>query len=190
MPRRRRIFTKTNMNAFAKKSGTSLITAGVIILIIMIIVIAVVVSKLDMGEYTLLILSPALPLIITPFVFFYMGIGKLKDEKIAKEEQEIYRAKLYSSGISDIDIMSGREFENYLKVMFETLGYICTVTPYSGDYGADLILEKDGMKIAVQAKRYANKISVKSVQEICTALRYYNANEGWVCRCSIILSRS
>lgn len=182
MPRKRSFFTKTNMKALEKKSGKSLITASIVSFILILIVAIVLVSKLRkiMGGYLGLLLFPAVTVFLIPIVLFCMGIGKISDEHATKQAQEQYRKKISMSGIAEIDTMSGKEFEDYLGYMFETLGYKSRVTKYRGDYGADLILEKNEKRIAVQAKRYAKKISVKSVQEISTALKYYNANEGWV----------
>ncbi|HEY9569713.1 MAG TPA: restriction endonuclease, partial [Metalysinibacillus sp.] len=50
----------------------------------------------------------------------------------------------------------------------------------SGDYGADLILHKDGQKIVVQAKRYKNNVGIRAVQEIIPAVAYYKADVAWV----------
>ena len=56
--------------------------------------------------------------------------------------------------MKNIDKLNGRAFERYLTVQFRHLGYHVTLTSYSHDYGADLVLRKWGKKIVVQAKRY------------------------------------
>jgi HJR/Mrr/RecB family endonuclease len=63
-----------------------------------------------------------------------------------------------SADINDIDMMTGEEFEYFLKDLFIRLGYDAEVTQLSGDQGADLIVEKDN-RIVIQAKRYSNKVS-------------------------------
>jgi restriction system protein len=88
--------------------------------------------------------------------------------------------KLRKSGIHEIDSMDGIQFEYYLKELFQSFGYNAQVTKSSGDFGADLILRKNGKKIVVQAKRYSNNVGIKAVQEISAAMKYYNAHEGWV----------
>lgn len=82
--------------------------------------------------------------------------------------------------MKDIDQMSGTDFEHYLCLLFENLSYEVELTPASGDYGADLLLKKDGNYIAVQAKRYSKTVGVSSVQQVFSAKTYYNANEAWV----------
>ncbi|MBH5317779.1 restriction endonuclease [Paenibacillus sp. GSMTC-2017] len=88
--------------------------------------------------------------------------------------------RLRRSGITDIDKMDGRRFELYLGHLFEAQGYKAEVTQSSGDYGADLVISKNGKKIVVQAKRYSKNVGLKAVQEIHTALAHYKAAEAWV----------
>ncbi len=80
-----------------------------------------------------------------------------------------------------IDKMDGRQFEIYLQVLFRHLGYHPEITKQSGDFGADLIMERDE-KIVVQAKRYGykNRVSLSAVQEVYGAKAYYRANQAWV----------
>lgn len=88
--------------------------------------------------------------------------------------------RLAGSGISDIDTMGGKTFEKYLEVLFERLGYNVTRTRYIGDYGADLVVEKDGIKTVVQAKRYKTKVGVKAIQEAVAAKGHYGCDAAMV----------
>lgn len=54
--------------------------------------------------------------------------------------------RLKRSGIADIDRIHGVQFEQYLGYLFRAQGYKAQVTKASGDYGADLILQRDGKK--------------------------------------------
>ncbi|QQE81204.1 restriction endonuclease [Alicyclobacillus sp. SO9] len=94
--------------------------------------------------------------------------------------QSMQEARLKRSGILEVDKMTGRTFENYLGHLFRSQGYRVKVTRESGDYGADLVLEKNGSKIVVQAKRYQKNVSIKAVQEVQASLAYYGAQQGWV----------
>ncbi len=67
--------------------------------------------------------------------------------------------RLAASGITEIDTMDGREFEQYLEVLFRRLGYQVELTRYIGDWGADLKVRKNGVETVVQAKRYNKKPS-------------------------------
>jgi len=88
--------------------------------------------------------------------------------------------KLKKSGIADIDKMDGRQFEHYLGHLFKSHGYSVNVTKAAGDYGADLVISKEGKKIVVQAKRYNKNVGLKAVQEAHTAINHYGATEAWV----------
>jgi hypothetical protein len=74
--------------------------------------------------------------------------------------------KFNSSIGSNIDSMTGLEFELYLKKLIQRLNYKVKLTPANNDQGADLILEKNGNIIAVQ--------------EVVAAKEYYNCNKAIV----------
>ncbi len=76
--------------------------------------------------------------------------------------------------------MSGKTFEKYLEVLFEKLGYRVERTRYIGDYGADLVTAKDGVKTVIQAKRYKGKAGVKAIQEAVAAKGYYDCQKAMV----------
>src|SRR5512135_3896438 len=87
-----------------------------------------------------------------------------------------YRRKtLLASGIDVMDNMSGVEFEELLLVHYKNLGYRGSMTTKTGDYGADLVLEKDSQRIVVQAKRWKNVVGIEAVQQIIGAIKYYGA---------------
>ena len=85
-----------------------------------------------------------------------------------------------ASDMMRIDCMTGIEFENYLGEKFQSFGYDVSVTPASNDYGADLIIQKDGRRIAVQAKRWESKINNTAVQEVTAAIKYYQCDGGMI----------
>lgn len=83
--------------------------------------------------------------------------------------------------LAEIDEMNGYKFEEYVKYIFENLGYSVEQTPLSGDQGADLILtSKKGIRTAVQVKRYSNKVSNRAVQEVVAAKGFHKCSEGVV----------
>lgn len=96
--------------------------------------------------------------------------------------QKRKREKMLSlSGIEDIDKMDGRQFEFFLEILFNKLGYHAEVTPCGRDYGADIIL-KGKNKVVVQAKRYGagNNVGLKAVMEAHFSKSYYGAKDAWV----------
>ena len=90
------------------------------------------------------------------------------------------RKKYLASDIQEIDQMSGSEFELVCANHFRKLGYRVEETPASCDMGADLILRKGHEVIAVQCKRYKNKLSNSCVQEVVASMPIYNATSCMV----------
>jgi len=94
------------------------------------------------------------------------------------------RKRLSAAGIIETDSMTGVEFEKWLKLRFEELGYKVELTPTTGDMGADLILHSPrGLKIAVQAKKtkaIKNGIGSKPIGEVLRGIRAYECDKGMV----------
>ncbi len=88
--------------------------------------------------------------------------------------------RIRRSGINDIDLMTGVEFERRLAVLFGDLGYRVQQTKATGDFGADLILHGPEGTTVVQAKRYGSSVGLKAVQEAVAARPVYRANHAMV----------
>src|SRR5919201_4100538 len=89
----------------------------------------------------------------------------------------LYRVRrLARSGIAEIDVMDGRTFEVFLSTLFRRLGHSVEITKHRGDYGADLVVRKDGHKTVVQAKRWRKRIGLKAVQEAVAAKAMYGCD--------------
>jgi restriction system protein len=88
--------------------------------------------------------------------------------------------RLAASGIDEIDRMDGRTFERYLQIVFAKSGYKVELTKYVGDYGADLVIRKDGEKIVVQAKRYKKNVGISAVQEVVASISKYGCSRAMV----------
>lgn len=104
----------------------------------------------------------------------YNDFKKKQDNEIKQELNN----QTYS--YNKIDSLNGFEFENFLSQLFKQMGYQVKSTKLSGDQGADLIISKYNEKIAVQAKRYNNKVSNRAVQEVVASIPHYGANKGMV----------
>jgi restriction system protein len=111
------------------------------------------------------------------FIFFGGAIGMML---ILFALGLMKQRKLNASGIHQVDEMNGKEFEQFLKLRYEARGYKVRVTPYQNDFGADLVMERDGRRIVVQAKRWKQNVGVKAVQEVVAAKSHYNAEGAWV----------
>lgn len=97
-----------------------------------------------------------------------------------QREQQAWQQAYGHAKASELDLHSGTEFEEFLAGLFRAQGYSAELTPVTGDYGADLILSKDGQRIAVQAKRYMGSVGVSAVQEALSGQAYYQCDTAWV----------
>ena len=88
--------------------------------------------------------------------------------------------RLTRSGIVEIDRMDGSTFETFLVSLFRRLGYAVEHTGRRGDYGADLVVAKEGRRIVVQAKRWTKNVGVKAVQEAVAAKAPYRCTDALV----------
>ena len=68
--------------------------------------------------------------------------------------------------ISRMDELDGHDFEFFCADLLRTQGFIdVEVTRGSGDFGVDILAEKDGVTYAIQCKCYTAPVGVKAVQE-------------------------
>ncbi|MBX3010820.1 MAG: restriction endonuclease [Caldilineaceae bacterium] len=84
------------------------------------------------------------------------------------------------AGMINIDRYTGIQFEQYLQFLFQQLGYTTQGTPVRGDFGADLIVEKDGIRTAVQAKCFNGTVGLNAVQQVVAAMPFYECNRAIV----------
>lgn len=81
----------------------------------------------------------------------------------------------------DMDILDGKEFEKYCADLLKELKYTnIKFTPVSGDYGIDILAEKDDLIYGFQCKCYSGNIGVKAVQEVSSGSIYYNCDRAIV----------
>lgn len=90
------------------------------------------------------------------------------------------RRRYQSAGLAEIDAMSGEDFEQFLVNLFAKLGYRVEHIGRLGDYGGDLILEKDGVKTLVQAKRQKTWVKESAVQQAIAAKEHYRCDRAMV----------
>ena len=86
------------------------------------------------------------------------------------------RHMLAGASIKQIDKMTGEEFEQYLGILYTKAGYKVEFTPGTMDFGADLIITKNGVRYVVQAKRYRHQVGEAAVQQALSGKEYYKAS--------------
>lgn len=86
-----------------------------------------------------------------------------------------------SNRVRRLDTMEGLDFEHYCADLLAANGFVeVEVTQGSGDYGVDILAEKDGVTYAIQCKRYNNLVGVKAVQEAYAGRDFYDRMVGCV----------
>lgn len=89
-------------------------------------------------------------------------------------------AKVQSELLS-IDLMEGHQFEAWCADALRNSGFTnVSVTPGSGDQGVDVLAEKDGIKYAIQCKRYSKDLGNTPIQEIHSGKDLYHRHVGVV----------
>ena len=92
--------------------------------------------------------------------------------------------KLFSGRKESPDLfedMEGHEFEYFCADLLKQKGFVdVEVTRGSGDYGIDILAEKEGVTSAIQCKRYVTPVGVKAVQEAYAGRDYYDRMVGAV----------
>jgi hypothetical protein len=76
-----------------------------------------------------------------------------------------------------IDGLDGREFEAALVNLFELMGY--EVEHIGGfDKGADLVVTLDGVRTAVQAKRWSTAVGIDAIRQLIDGIKRYQCDRG------------
>jgi restriction system protein len=76
--------------------------------------------------------------------------------------------------------MTGRDFEEKIALLLESKGYRVHLTPYAGDWGADLVVSRDGRRSVVQLKRWNRSINPKAVQEVVASKAKYGCEHAMI----------
>ncbi|UFT99365.1 restriction endonuclease [Radiobacillus kanasensis] len=121
---------------------------------------------------------------------FYDGFSKVQSgikemnyqkELLQLEDRLLKKQKsINPTTIDDVDLMTGTVFENFVAELFKKMGYSTKQTKNTGDQGIDIIAVKDGIRIGIQTKCYANSVSNKAIQEVKAGLKFYHLDKGMV----------
>lgn len=88
--------------------------------------------------------------------------------------------RLRHSPIGKIDAMTGEMFEEYILTYLTEQGYKGYLTRTTADYGADIVIEKNGTRTVVQVKRWRGKVGINAVQQVIGSIKHYSAYKGMV----------
>ncbi len=88
------------------------------------------------------------------------------------------------------DRLSGTDFEKLLYRLFEAMGYKVEWIGKSGDQGGDLIANKNGERVLIQAKCYRNwSVGNAAVQQVAAAMKFYDCSKSMVVTTSETFTR-
>lgn len=77
--------------------------------------------------------------------------------------------------------LSGGEFEQYVALVLADNGFKkVQVTKGSGDQGADVLAERNGISYAIQCKNYEGSVGNFAVQEAYAAAQFYRCDKAAV----------
>jgi len=81
--------------------------------------------------------------------------------------------------LDEIDALEGRAFERLLAELFRRFGHEAELTPFY-DHGADIVLIRDGERVAVQAKRAGTSVSQDAVRAVVASKAIYGCSAAMV----------
>lgn len=99
-------------------------------------------------------------------------------EKYNKAVSE-YEYYLKKCSIDFWNSLDGFEFEKEIAKLFRKQGYDATVTSATGDGGVDIILRKNGERIAVQCKHHAKPVGPNDVRALQGVVAAQNYSKGF-----------
>ena len=90
------------------------------------------------------------------------------------------RHALRYSDTRTVDAMDGTSFEDYVGELFRRQGCWVQLVGQAHDFGADLLVNRDGRRVVVQTKRYSSSVGVDAVREVAAARAHYGADDAIV----------
>lgn len=83
--------------------------------------------------------------------------------------------------VYSMDSMEGHDFEYYCAELLTSCGFReVEVTKGSGDFGIDILAQKDGITYGVQCKCYAVPVGVAAIMQAYAGRDYYGCMVGAV----------
>jgi restriction system protein len=89
--------------------------------------------------------------------------------------------RLRAIRLADVDYMDGLDFERYICRLMERQGYrnVHNVRG-SGDFGVDILATRDGVRYAVQVKRYKGTVSRRAISDAVAGKYHFNCDAAMV----------
>jgi HJR/Mrr/RecB family endonuclease len=117
------------------------------------------------------------------FTYYLCDVDQLCHERTRARDLVRFERSLREKKpdiLTEIDSMTGHEFEDFLIDLFTRLGYRVERKKSSHEQGLDFLLERPGERIACQVKRYNEPVGNKAVQQALAARDYYKCHKALV----------
>lgn len=152
-----------------KKNSSNLI----LFFIISAIIIISVFGKILTNIIPIIILIIALSLII----YWYL---RIQNKSKLRREMDRIRAALLAAGTANPMQLTPEQYEQFCATILLNNGWNARLTKKTGDFGADIVADKEEHKLVIQCKQWSKSVGIKAVQEVHTALTHYNGNKAIV----------
>lgn len=108
-----------------------------------------------------------------------------------QEKEEMLTRESIRKEPQKFSVLSGTEFEKLLYRLFEAMGYKAEWIGRSGDQGGDLIANRNGERILIQAKCYRDwSTGNAAVQQVVAAMKFYDCSNAMVITTSYFTSEA
>ncbi len=89
--------------------------------------------------------------------------------------------RLRAIRMADIDYMDGLDFERYVCRLLEVQGYRDVENLRgSGDFGVDIVATQDGIRYAIQVKRYKGNVSRRAISDAVAGKFHFDCEAAMV----------
>lgn len=116
-------------------------------------------------------------LLATVVILLWLSVRRDRYRAGRQRRRDLQNLK---SDLPDIDEMSGVQFEEFVAAQLRVRGWSVEHTASTGDYGVDLVAQKDGTRMAVQCKRQAKTVGVAAVQQVVSGAAHHRCRRAVV----------
>jgi restriction system protein len=122
-----------------------------------------------MGSQPSLIVAVFLVTSIIVFIFLLL-------RESTKNWNEDRERRLKSIEISDVDTMTGDEFETFAARLLQDRGFMTTIVKHSNNVGTGIVASKDGIRYAIHCKLQARSVGPHAVSEALAGRGFYQCH--------------
>lgn len=113
-------------------------------------------------------------LVLTVVILLWLGVQRDRHRAGRQRRRDL---RYLNSDMAAVERMSGVEFEEFVAAQLRIAGWSVTHTASTGDYGVDLIAQKDGSRMAIQCKRQAKAVGVAAVQQVVSGALHHGCDQ-------------